>query len=186
MSIKIINPIPKEDLDFIKKEYRKNNFRHLVEIGAGSQGTVYRYKNYAIKDYSFSGAYDGKILEQLQDNDLFPKLYFYNANFMVTEYLEITNAYKYYERNVEVNYTAFDIYEYCYKKDFIPYDIHDENVVITKDDKIKIIDVGCFKKYYGPKHYTVHNMLMTNIDYRNEYIELDNIINHVKRPPIAI
>lgn len=184
MDIKIINPIPQEDLFYIREQFEKE-FYDLEIIGSGCQATVYKYKNYAIKDYSDNG-YDGPILEKLQGNELFPKLYGYNGDFMITEYLNITDAYKYYERNVDIEYTAFDIYEYCYKKGIIPYDIHDENVVVTNDDKLKIIDVGSFKKYIGPKHYTIHNILMTDIDNRNEYIELDNIINHVKRPPIAI
>lgn len=180
MDIKVINPIPQEDINFLVNLFESGLLPYELEkIGEGAQAEVYRYKNYAIKDYSNCGI-DGTILEKLQDNDLFLKLYFYNEDFMVTEYLEITNAYEYYDRNVNINFTAFDIFKYCHKKNLIPYDIHDENVVITKDDKFKIIDVGSFKKNYNS---SLDDILK---EVCHDYSELDNIIEHVKRPPIAI
>jgi serine/threonine protein kinase len=186
MDIKVINPIPQEDIDNILYHYN-NGFEHLEQIGMGYSAQVFRYKNYAIKAYEDEGFRDGEILENFQDNPLFPKLYFYNDDkLMVTEYLDIINAYDYFERNVNIGISALEIFDYCYKKGYIPCDIHDDNVVITNKDELKIIDVGSFQKWYGPEHYTIHNILMTKVHHRNDYIELDNIIEHVKRPPIAI
>lgn len=181
MDIKVINSIPQEDYNYIMSIYeRLGNFHNVLEeLGSGCQATVYRFKNYAIKDYSECG-FDGRILEKLQDSELFPKLYFYNEDFMVYEYIEHVPAYKYYERNVDINISAIDIFKYCYEKNIVPYDIHDDNVVVTKDDKLKIIDVGSFQnKIEKPLEWYIEQE-------PNEFIELDNIINHVKRPPIAI
>lgn len=177
MDIKIINPIPQEDINFILNIYENGLLPYELEcIGEGCQAEVFRYKNYAIKTYN-----DGHILEKLQDNDLFPKLYFYTDDFMVTEYLEITDAYDYFERNVDIWTDAFEVFRYCLSKSLIPYDIHDSNVVVTSDDKLKIIDVGSFVTYGN-----LYNLDRAIEKYKNDYIELDNIINHVRRPPIAI
>jgi hypothetical protein len=185
MNNKVINQIPQEDINEIMVSYY-NNFNDLKQIGFGFSAQVFKYKNYAIKAYEDEGFNDGKILENFQDNDLFLKLYFYNEYFMVTEYLEKINAYSYFERNVDVFMDAYEIYKYCYNRGYIPYDIHDENVVVTDKDELKIIDVGCFSKTIYPEHYTIHNILLADKNLRSDYTELDNIINHVKRPPIAI
>lgn len=181
MHIEVVNPIPQEDIDYIIQKFQ-DDFEGLKVLGSGCQATVYGYKNYAIKDYSECG-YDGVILAKLQDSELFPKLYCYNRDFMVCEYIEHVSSYKYYERNVDLNISAIDIFKYCYSKNIIPYDIHDDNVVVTKDDKLKIIDVGSFQnrmsKLEKPLEWYIEQE-------PQEFIELDNIINHVKRPPIAI
>lgn len=181
MEIKVVNPIPKEDIDFIMNY---DNINKLPQIGSGYSAQVFRYKNYAIKAYEDEGFRDGEILEEFQDNDLFPKLYFYNDEVMVTEYLEIMDAYDYFERNVDIKVNASEIYDYCYDKGYIPYDIHDENVVVTSDDKLKIIDVGAFRKLTDRELENVVTEALLGT--RNDFSELENIIEHVKRPPIAI
>jgi RIO-like serine/threonine protein kinase len=185
MDIKIVNYIPQEDINYILYIYETGLLPYeLTKIGSGYSAEVFKYKNYAIKAYEDEGFYDGEILEKFQDNDLFPKLYFYNDFFMVTEYLEIVDAYSYFERNVDIQTNALEIYNYCYEKGYVPYDIHDSNVVVTKDDKLKIIDVGSFKTFTNTD---LENILTESLlGVRNDYIELDNIIEHVKRPPIAI
>lgn len=182
MKYKVINPIPKEDIKFLIKSYNAEGFGFhniLEEIGSGNQSIVYKYKNYAIKDYHECG-YDGPILEQLQDNNIFPKLYFYTECFMVIEYLDIINAYEYYERNININQSAIDIFEYCYNKGIIPRDIHDENAIVTTNDEFKIIDVGSFGKVGNKDLDSI--ILEEKID----FVELDNIINHIKMPPMII
>lgn len=172
MDIKIVNPIPQDDIDTILK-HLSLEFHDLEFIGSGCQGTVYKYKDYAIK--WCEGHRDGKILQLFQDNPLFLKLYFYNDDIMVTEYLDAINAYGYYDKNVELDINANYIFDYCHSKGYIPYDIHDENIIVTNDDRLKIIDVGGF--------LTLSNhMLSTD----REFEELDNIITHVKRPKIVI
>lgn len=180
MDIKLINPTPQEDIDYITDLYMNDTFYNQLEtIGSGSMGEVFRYKNYAIKwgeDLN-----DGKILEQFQDSNLFPKLYFYHDDFIVMEYLEITHGYRYFERNVDIDFEGIDIFKYCYEKGYIPYDIHEENVIVTNNDEMKIVDVGSFIPVYSKlelEYYLSRNA--------KELSELDNIINHIKRPPIAI
>lgn len=181
MHIEIINSIPIEDIDSILNSYNKK-FNDLELIGVGYSAQVFKYKNYAIKAYEEDDFCDGNILKNFQDNNLFPKLYFYNSIFMVTEYLKITNAYKYFEKNVDVNIDAYDIYKYCYEKNYAPYDIHDENIVVTNKDELKIIDVGNFFQI-NKNIISLEEIIKNN---NLEYSELNNIINHVKRPPIAI
>lgn len=185
MDIKVVNPIPQEDINFIINVFESGLIPYeLKQIGIGYSAQVFRYKNYAIKAYEDEGFYDGEILENFQDNDLFLKLYFYSDEIMVTEYLDIIPAYEYYERNVNIKVSASEIYNYCYDKGYVPYDIHDENVVVTSDDKLKIIDVGSFRKFTDAELENVVTEALLGT--RNDYSELDNIIKHVKQPPIAI
>jgi serine/threonine protein kinase len=180
MDITVVNPIPQNDIDEILSSYNKG-FNGLKVIGQGYSAQVLKYKNYAIKAYEDEGFSDGEILENFQDNDLFPKLYFYNEYFMVTEFLSIIPAYQYFERNIGIEHDAEEIFKYCWQKGFKIQDIHDENVVVTLDDKLKIIDVGMFKRIYG-------NPSLGQIikESSTDFIELGNIIEHIKRPPIAI
>lgn len=181
MKYTIVNPIPKEDIKYLITNYNEEaGFSSILpEIGSGNQSSVYKYKNYAVKDY-YEAGYDGPILEKLQDNPLFPKLYFYTDRFMVVEYLEIIEAYKYYEKNVDIKMSAIDIFEYCYNKGIIPRDIHDENAIVTLNDEFKIIDVGNFGKV-GTK-----DLDSIILEEKIDFVELDNIINHIKVPPIVI
>jgi serine/threonine protein kinase len=181
----VINPIPQEDINFINNIVDSGLAPYELEvIGTGYSAIVYRYKDYAIKVFEEDDCFfDGEILQNFQDNEIFLKLYFYSNSLMVTEYLDIQNAYEYYEKNVDIKYSALDIFEYCYNKGYIISDIHDENVIVTKDDKLKIIDVGSFNKLYDNNNYSLENVLAKN---SADYSELDCIINHVKIPPIAI
>jgi hypothetical protein len=171
MEYKMINSVPPEDREYILYLIKNNLLDRLNLLGEGSQGSVYEYKNYAIKYGECLN--DGKILEKFQDNPLFIKLYFYGEDFIVTEKLEITNAYEYYDRDIEINYTAEDIFNYCRAKGHTPYDIHDENVVIA-NNQLKIIDVGAFGVFFADD------------EEEHQIEELNNIILHVKMPPIAI
>lgn len=181
MGIKVINPTPQEDINYITNLFEHGLISYeLAKIGHGFSADVYRYKDYAIKVFEDEGFYDGEILENFQDNELFPKLYFYNEEIMVTKYYDIIPAYQYYERNINTP-SAEDICKYCWKKGYIIGDIHDENVVVTLNDKLKIIDVGAFKKIHGDISLS---QAISKIQL--DFIELGNIIEHVKRPPIAI
>ena len=181
MDIKVVNPIPQEDINFIINTFQFGLIPYeFKKIGHGFSAEVFRYKNYAIKVFEDEGFYDGEILENFQDNELFPKLYFYNEDIMVTEHLNIVNAYQYFERNLQVP-SADEICKYCLDKGFLIGDIHDENVVVTLDEKLKIIDVGAFKKT-GCNLSLGQAVQAVYMD----YIELGNIIEHIKRPPIAI
>lgn len=175
---KIINPISIFDIKAINI-FHKIKFKGLEKIGEGLHGKVYKYKNYAIK--WAEDHIDGKILSLFQDNTLFPKLYFYNDDFLVMEYIDIKekSTYDYFEKNIEINYSAYDIFKYCYSKGYIPYDIHDENVIVA-EDRLKIIDVGCFRPHYGKE--SLPSIILDSDD----FTELNNIINHVKTPNIAI
>lgn len=180
MDNKIINPMPTEDIDNIMSHYN-SNFENLELIGEGTDSEIFKYKKYAIKFQS--NLNDGKILKKLQDNDLFIKLYFYNEEFMVTELLDnFNNGYEYYERNVETPCAEY-IFDYCINRGYIPYDLHDENVIVTKDDKLKIIDVGAF--------IDIHDLSKSLFDKfikaaQYDLDELKKIIEHVKKPKIAI
>lgn len=183
MDITVVNPIPQEDINSIISifEFGVRNNISLELIGTGYSAQVFRYKNYAIKAYEDEGFIDGQILENFQDNDLFLKLYFYCDEFMVTEYLDIVPAYQYYDKDISIDFNAKDIFKYCLMKGYKVADIHDENVVVTKDSKLKIIDVGTFRK-------VKNNVLLQNIinSSQYDYLELQHIIDFVKIPPIAI
>jgi hypothetical protein len=178
MDYKLINSVPSEDIEYILYMIKNDLLDRLKLLGSGAGGEVYEYKNYAIK-YAEEGIRDGEILEKFQDNPLFLKLYFYGDEFMVTEKIDIIDAFEYYDRDIEVDFTAEEFFKLCESKGYMPYDLHDSNVIVSNDE-LKIIDVGAFCNLEN------HGINFLEMERNREIERLSSIIWHVKMPPIAI
>lgn len=163
-----VNSMPLEDIEFIIDVFEKecDDYKcDLIDIlGEGSFARVYSYKNYAIKYYIDDCNMDGKILEEIGNSQWFPKLYFYNDNFMVVEKIDGINVEDLmYDSNY--NYSNYDfepisdetvdkeLYPLLNEKGYIPGVIHSENVMITPEGRLVIVDVGLFKEYHKTISY---------------------------------
>ncbi len=176
--LKVIHPISEYDLRFIHQNVLNKNFSHFEKIGCGFVANVYRYKNYAIKIYrSKNSPYnkDGEILEVLQDNPIFPKLFHYIKNkYVVMEYIEGKTLSKHIsnftlKRNSPINQQLDNLILYCHNKNIFPDDIHAKNIIIDKEGNIRVIDVG---------HYELEEpnpLLKEHID--ESFLELQNSID---------
>ena len=160
-NVEMVNPIPQDDLVQILSyiEQGHNELRNLGELeylGGGQFGAVFGYKNYAIKinkgwqDTPFE---DGQILKQLQHVKTIVKLYAIiddvaivteRVNGMtVGDYVAVGHVEKF------VNPTYTDVYKDGLKEivlsGFDPRDLHNANVLISRDTGLPIIvDVGYF------------------------------------------
>lgn len=157
-----INLIPQEDIEFIFAEFCKNECKELTSIGRGEFGTLYSYKDYAIKIF-FNGWHgrvdnDYEKLEKLQGIPLYPKLYAYYPNkFMIVEkingitidqYKRLENEEKFKiisKINMIKSMTKIQSYvKNTIDRDIYIHDSHDSNVMVTYEGELKIVDVGHF------------------------------------------
>lgn len=185
--VELINEIPQQDLDYMMNLIEKGKRaldKELERLGRGAYGTVYGYKDYAIKilngyEEGFNSCdaetNDGDILEGLQSVKYVPKLYAKIENraiivsrvrgLTVSEYVKAMRNGKC-ENFINPSFnTAFeealkDVVMLGYK----PYDLHDCNVMIDYDNGLPIIvDVGLFSRW--DKSFKDRN----SIDLRDTY-----------------
>lgn len=189
---KVVNPISQDDMDYIIEGHEKSfDMPDFEQIGSGSFSTVFSYKNYAIKHYDEEGCNnDGEILHKIGNNDFFPKLYFYNQCYMVVELIEgNTLSNFFYSDKDKISYGLIcedSIYKNLmpalFKAGYLADDIHDENIMINTEGRIKIIDVGLFKKhghstfkeYYRQSKKTELKCIIKYVKKTNNYIKRIN------------
>lgn len=150
----IVNDIPQHDLDYIKYLLEEQRFKDELKFaGSGAFGSVYRYKNYAIKVYEDEE--DGEILHKLQGIDCYLKLFCYMPDeMMVTEFLDdYKDACDYFMGGMkldpeEIKEKIKQIFHETYKRGISPRDLHAGNIMFNIETKdFKIVDVGKFRKY---------------------------------------
>ncbi len=121
-------------------------------LGKGSCGNVYSYKGYAIKICKDEKReiYDTFILNNLDEYECFPNLYFYiPGKLMVTELITGPMI----ENVIETEVVAVsnwvnqlkDTFDYCISKNIVPIDLNEKNVMLTLEGQPKIVDVGSFE-----------------------------------------
>lgn len=169
--------ISREDLqiivDFVNMTKEEGQFQALIkskdlgfkEIGSGSSGTVFSYKNYAIKIfYSNGGEWystkDAIILNKLKGINIYPKLYArYKDIFVVMELVKGISlndlCWKLHQgENVFINKDFKNIFIEGFKdtirRGYEPYDLHGNNIIFTKEGNFIIVDIGCFFKTSKP------------------------------------
>lgn len=159
VEVEIINFIPQEDLDHIIDIYKNDEFDEMDYLGSGSYGTVYGYKDYAIKkiyDTDPHGSSDAKVLKDISHLDSIPTLYaIIDEHTLVVERIrgKTVKDYSYDLKNPwkikkDIINQWEDILISILKLGYSPHDLHESNVMIEeKTGTLKVVDVGFFKKH---------------------------------------
>lgn len=153
---------------------------HYSLLGEGLSGQVYEFENYAVKvfkeDYSEND--DFIMLNHLHNHPSFPTLHYKEEQFMVVDKVSgytLGQALKSGDQLSEKTFRQIEMYvEDCYKEAIIPHDLHLNNIMIDKENQVKIIDVGRF-------FYTSHKE--SYLDQISE--DLENIKYHFFSFPFA-
>ena len=160
----------KESLLDIKDIVENKYYQEILEtIGSGCSADVYGYDDLAIKVFNGNknGTFryredDHKIYLKLANkSNYFPKLYAYvEQKYMVVDLIEgfplseigenIKNdtlkfdLTKFYENFFD---NMGDIVDYCFKEKIIPFDMHDDNIIVKEDGSLCIVDLGYFEEF---------------------------------------
>ena len=190
-TVEIVNPIGKDFLKEVVNAYLMNDFQNRFDIlGSGSYGYVYGFDEYAIKFiYDLSemelACNDVEVLKSLSHLNFIPKLYAVIDDVVliverifgktVMDYVAMPN------NPYNINESILDEFENALfeiiKCGYTPYDLHKNNVMIDKNGKIKIVDVGFFKlhEYDGD----IHGYYKHNDGYKEASFTLNSLRNYV-------
>lgn len=138
--------------------YSKEGFvldNKFERIGSGTYGTVYGYKNYAIKFIENERDKQNKDIEVLKEISYLhciPTLYAVIDNkIIIVERIEgqtVTQYIANYENPYNIDERIIDELDEALKTvvkaGYNPRDLHKKNVMITPDAEIKLVDVGWF------------------------------------------
>lgn len=153
--IKIYDNSIRKDLDYIIETINSNNMDKNFEfIDIGGEGTVYKYKKYAIKFFMEfkKNNLDSDILFELQNLTSYPIVYAGNEKFMIYEFIEgktLKNCTIKDLNQCEDNCLKVllkDLKETLNKK-IIFDDLSDSNIILNNKGILKIIDVGLFSNF---------------------------------------
>lgn len=163
--VKIYNDsIPQHDLDYLihlMKQGEEAMKEDLKQIGRGQYGTVFGYKEYAIKfarrqRYSeLEESEDAGVLKHLQHLDFIPRLYAtYGTEYMIVSRVRGTTVEKFLDArmsggspyiNPKFNNAFREMLKDIVQAGWIPHDLHSKNVMIdAKTGMPMIVDVGFF------------------------------------------
>ncbi|MFQ3543581.1 hypothetical protein Q7A53_05800 [Halobacillus rhizosphaerae] len=153
--VRIVNPIDSEDLNYIVSLIENNEIWNLELLGKGACGSVYSYKNYAIK-ILFNQEKDAEIMEKLQSSKYVPTLYaVINDNSFIMSKVDGLTVKKYdmLRKKDEIENFIHPAFKDMFNEaldDFVtlgfqPYDLHTDNVMIDRSTGTPVvIDVGFF------------------------------------------
>lgn len=199
-TIDIFNEISKDDLDYIVKLHKRGILsQNLEPLGTGAFGTVYGYKDYAIKViYDINDKNnDIDVLLDLSHLDFFPKLYAtIDDKIIISEriYGDTVREYVYYdyENSLNLDRSIIDTIKNYFTKiienGYIPYDMHGSNIMICKKTKMpKIVDLGLFDeiqddvfKVFGGDTF-INNVLAVSNANNLALDELDSYFKDLER-----
>lgn len=161
-------------------------------IGRGAYGEVYSYKNYAIKlfynsDEGVFGNTDMHILFKLQGMTSYPKLYAGCRFFMVTELIdgkELKDIYSEKDfsvinRNI-VNILLQDI-KNTLNMGIEPSDLHYENILISNNGILKIVDVGHFRTFRDTNNSNIEKRCSKKYILNNYLDRIGYYLNMIKK-----
>lgn len=146
---------------------------NLLFLGKGVECKAYSYKDICIKDYGD----EHEAIRQLESwkkcgkSKLFPKIYGIKGRYLIMEriygeLMEHVDDDEYLElAREELTKFAKEQVE----KGIMPYDLHPCNVMITNDEKIKIIDVGYFSTLEEEELGEEEALYSLNEDYEEWY-----------------
>lgn len=160
----------KESLLDIKDIVEDKDYEEILEtIGSGCSADVYGYDDLAVKIFNGNknGTFryrddDHKIYLKLANkSNYFPKLYAYvEQKYMVVDLIEgfpiseIAENIK--NNNIKFDLNQFyedffdnmcDILDYCFKEKVIPFDMHEDNIIVREDGSLCVVDLGYFEEY---------------------------------------
>jgi len=160
--------IPQHELEYLvslMENGSESMDEDLKELGRGQYGTVYGYKDYAIK-YSRRHVHwhdggepeDAQTLKELQHLDFVPRLYAtYGSDFMIVSRVRGTTVDEFINerrrgRSVFINPRFNQAFKQMLRDiviaGFEPNDMHSKNVMIdSKTGMPVLVDVGFFEKY---------------------------------------
>jgi len=160
--------IPQHELEYLvtlMENGSESMDEDLKELGRGQYGTVYGYKDYAIK-YSRRHVHwhkgdepeDAQTLKELQQFDFVPRLYAtYGSDFMIVSRVRGTTVDEFVNKrrsgksafiNPRFNVAFKQMLRDIAMAGFEPNDMHSKNVMIdAKTGMPVLVDVGFFEKY---------------------------------------
>ncbi|TCS96602.1 hypothetical protein [Hazenella coriacea] len=133
---------------------------HHPLLGEGLSGQVYEFENYAVKVFKekYSENDDFIMLNHLHNHSGFPNLHYKEEQFMVVDKVSgytLGQALKSGDSLNDEIFRQIEVYvEDCYRDGIIAHDLHLNNIMIDKDNHIKIIDVGRFFYTTNQESYT--------------------------------
>lgn len=159
-SLVYVNNVPMVIQNDILWMYNKDILSSYCDfIGEGKSGVIYRYYDYVIKifkktDDELYSDKDPIILEKLQGNPCFPKLYFYQPNhFMVYEWVQGDKLFdlldKHQKPSLNWELKVKGAVKFCLSKNIYPYDLTEQNILFDKNNQPKIVDVGLFDELHN-------------------------------------
>lgn len=133
---------------------------HYSLLGEGVSGKVYEFENYAIKVFKKDSSEndDFIMLNHLHNHPGFPTLHYKEEKFMVVDKVSgytLGQAMKSGDQLSDQAFKQIEMYVAdCYRDGIIPHDLHLNNIMIDKENNIKIIDVGRFFYTSQKEKYT--------------------------------
>ena len=159
--------IPQHDLEYLVTLMENGSEKldeDLKKLGSGQYGTVYGYKDYAIK-YSRRHVYwhkedepeDAVVLKALQEFDFIPRLYAtYGSDYMIVSRVRGMTVNEFIDkrmqgRNIYINPRFNEAFKQALRQialaGFDPNDMHSKNVMVDyKTGMPMLVDVGFFEK----------------------------------------
>jgi len=209
LDLEVTTPMLGKDLEYLVKLIDKglraeDGLKTLDYLGEGSYGTVYGYKDYAIKfirredmgydAYGCGESNDADVLKALQHIDCIPKIYaVVDSKALIMQRVRGLTVKQFKNKMKEYGYPNFinPRFNHAFKealKDIVlagyqPCDLHAKNVMIDEATGMPmIVDVGLFLKMSKEKkEKTAPNR--ESIDLRKDYytsVALDWICNSVE------
>lgn len=162
VTFKVVNELPQEVIGKLVEALQSihNHLQpELPRLGGGACGQVFDLGGYALKiDYGWDGGQDGKILEDLQGCPFIPKLYMRSENkkFTVMQKIDGQTVASF------CHSPEFSFDNWMSEEDFkraceiavreindrgwAPEDMHHGNLMIDREGKFWIVDVGLFSR----------------------------------------
>lgn len=163
IKVELVNDIPMDVVEYIMDVYESNEIGKTLElIGSGTYGRVYALgEKYAIKvsvgSNTMSQMYsnDANILQKLSHIEAIPTLYAIIDNkCLIMERVNGAELDSYrHALNNPYNVTHQTLTEWdeallqIIDAGYSPFDLHENNVMISKDGRVKIVDVGFFREH---------------------------------------
>jgi hypothetical protein len=178
------NPIATEDFMYIHNAIEPiikcttrsmySNLRQLINlnifthVGAGCNGLVVRYKDYAIKLYHTDNnkGRDGEMLSKVQGTAYFPRLFYYYKNtYMVTEFIDgLTLGEAMDTLEIPFVDSFVQLLKFCDERKVEASDIGiSDNIRIRDNITPVIVDVGCFDSHQTPDNLFCHQGMVNSI-----------------------